>query len=410
MKKVVLLVFILGFAFIQSTLKSQGLTTREIINNINTLLKTNPYVDNFLEITFYYSVDITSDNELVVAMESEGNFKSIFKTKISDLDYSYQKDFCKKTTNTISWHCKSKDITKNNGCVYVAGTVPGGGEANYYQDNIAVMFSNKNNICDKLYDSFNQLFTKVPGLVQSGQSNAVPESSSFILHEDKSISLQERSKYLYVGMEKYASVCHNNEKMGFQYDIVKNSSHSKAFIILTSDKAIGYAKNANVKENPQESSVCLRCHITGAGLDSSFYAATYKKEDGITCEACHKGELITKTFIPKKTDCLKCHNNSIHKISEFIFTDECAKIAHPRPKADSKTQNPISTNFESQPKSTPYSLGVWKSDGEKVDRFYFSTFHGGSGPDWAPTETCYIWFDDIIISENRKDVEIQPDK
>jgi hypothetical protein len=47
------------------------------------------------------------------------------------------------------------------------------------------------------------------------------------------------------------------------------------------------------------------------------------------------------------------------------------------------------------------------SNGEKVDRFYFSTFHGGSGPDWAPIETCHTWFDDIIISENKKDVEIQ---
>lgn len=45
------------------------------------------------------------------------------------------------------------------------------------------------------------------------------------------------------------------------------------------------------------------------------------------------------------------------------------------------------------------------SNGEKVDRFYFSTFHGGNTPDWAPSETSYIWFDDIIISENKKDVE-----
>jgi hypothetical protein len=46
------------------------------------------------------------------------------------------------------------------------------------------------------------------------------------------------------------------------------------------------------------------------------------------------------------------------------------------------------------------------TNGDKVDRFFFSTFHGGSGPEWAPLETSYIWFDDIIISENRKDVEI----
>ena len=41
------------------------------------------------------------------------------------------------------------------------------------------------------------------------------------------------------------------------------------------------------------------------------------------------------------------------------------------------------------------------TNGEKVDRFYFSTFHGGSGPDWAPLKTSYIWFDDLIISTKR---------
>jgi len=46
------------------------------------------------------------------------------------------------------------------------------------------------------------------------------------------------------------------------------------------------------------------------------------------------------------------------------------------------------------------------SNGEKVDRFYFSTFHGGNTSDWSPDQTCYIWFDDIKISENRKDFEI----
>ena len=50
------------------------------------------------------------------------------------------------------------------------------------------------------------------------------------------------------------------------------------------------------------------------------------------------------------------------------------------------------------------------SNGEKVDRFYFSTFHGGSGPDWAPTETCYIWFDDLAISTRRNDVKMKSNR
>ena len=38
------------------------------------------------------------------------------------------------------------------------------------------------------------------------------------------------------------------------------------------------------------------------------------------------------------------------------------------------------------------------TNGEKINRLYFSTFHGGSGPDWAPIKTSYIWFDDLVIS------------
>jgi hypothetical protein len=176
-------------------------------------------------------------------------------------------------------------------------------------------------------------FVMIFGSIQSNQADSIFERPDFILPERNSISVQEKVKYQYLGMEKCSSTCHNNEKMGFQYNIVKSSPHAKAFIILVSKKATRYSKNANVKENPQESLVCLNCHVTGAGLDSSSLTSTYKKEDGVTCEACHKGEFITKTFLPKETDCLKCHNDSVHKVHKFDFKNDCAKIAHQRPKA-----------------------------------------------------------------------------
>jgi hypothetical protein len=150
-------------------------------------------------------------------------------------------------------------------------------------------------------------------------------------HEKTAISEQEKAKYIYVGMEKCASVCHNNKDMGFQYDIVKRSPHANAFKILVSQKADHYAIRAGIKENPQESPVCLKCHITGGGLDSTSFAATYRIDDGVTCEACHKGEYITKTFIPVETDCLKCHNNSVHKTPRFDFRKKLLLIAHRRP-------------------------------------------------------------------------------
>lgn len=44
------------------------------------------------------------------------------------------------------------------------------------------------------------------------------------------------------------------------------------------------------------------------------------------------------------------------------------------------------------------------TNGDKVDNFYFSTFHGGGDAGWAPSITCYSWFDDIKISENPDDI------
>lgn len=142
---------------------------------------------------------------------------------------------------------------------------------------------------------------------------------------------QENLKYRYVGAEKCAKTCHNNEEMGFQYDIVRNSRIAGSFKVLDSRKADRIARKAGLKEDPQKSIVCLCCHVTGGGLDTSFFAVTYKKEDGITCEACHKGPYRPKSFIPVESDCLKCHNNSVHGIPEFIFIERSEKIAHRRP-------------------------------------------------------------------------------
>jgi len=44
------------------------------------------------------------------------------------------------------------------------------------------------------------------------------------------------------------------------------------------------------------------------------------------------------------------------------------------------------------------------SNGDKVNSFYFSTFHGGSSAGWSPTVDSYIWFDDIKISTDVNDI------
>jgi hypothetical protein len=180
-------------------------------------------------------------------------------------------------------------------------------------------------------------FIIITGSFQSNQANPNVEKSASPFFGGKGSSALGKSKYQYVGAEKCASVCHNNDSMGYQLNIWNKGPHREAFNVLISKKAKKYAKKAHLAGNPQESEVCLRCHVTGAGLDSSYFASTYKKEEGVTCEACHKREVITKAFLPTEPDCLKCHNNSVHKIDKFNFKEDCAKTAHPKPKKLSST-------------------------------------------------------------------------
>ncbi len=75
--------------------------------------------------------------------------------------------------------------------------------------------------------------------------------------------------------------------------------------------------------------------------------------------------------------------------------------------------------------STPYSddgvVEVWVdgeqmidldditfvTDQQKIDTFYFSTFHGGHDESWAPTVTSKAYFDDIKISIDPEEVDFE---
>ena len=52
--------------------------------------------------------------------------------------------------------------------------------------------------------------------VQSRQVYATSEKSGLLPQGGKSIFVQEKSKYIYVGSEKCAAKCDNNDEMGFQ--------------------------------------------------------------------------------------------------------------------------------------------------------------------------------------------------
>jgi hypothetical protein len=169
------------------------------------------------------------------------------------------------------------------------------------------------------------------GSIPPNQVSIILEKSNILFPGGAGRSAQEKSKYQFIGADKCASLCHNNEKMGFQFNLWLCSPHQGTYKILGSKRAEKYAKKNHLIENPQTSKVCLKCHVTGGELELSYFTATYKQEEGVTCEACHKQLSDGKTYLPNEADCLKCHNDSAHKIHKFNFREGCAEIAHPRP-------------------------------------------------------------------------------
>ena len=88
--------------------------------------------------------------------------------------------------------------------------------------------------------------------------------------------------------------------------------------------------------------------MTGGGAAANV-EATFKKEEGVTCEACHgaasgfkmlhiKGDLAKSKeagmVIPDKTDakfCEKCHNAESPTFKGFKIAEMWAKIEHHGP-------------------------------------------------------------------------------
>jgi len=161
MKRMIILVFLTSVLSGNATIKSQDPAIREDISYINSLLKANPYRDTFLEITFYYSIDISAEKELVVNMDFDGPFKTIVKTRIIDLGSSFLRDTAYEGKSSICWYCKTEDSKQENKCVYNVTITPGTENESHYSDNICVMFSKESDIREILVKTFDRLFKKV---------------------------------------------------------------------------------------------------------------------------------------------------------------------------------------------------------------------------------------------------------
>ena len=161
MKRIIVFVFLTHLLSGITTVKSQDTTAREEINYINSLLKANPYRDTFLEITFFYSIDITPDKELIVNMDFDGPFKTVLKANIRDLGNSFVRDTSYEGNSSVCWYCKPNEATKDINCVYNETITSETEKESHYSDNICVMFARDSNIREELIRAFDKLFKRI---------------------------------------------------------------------------------------------------------------------------------------------------------------------------------------------------------------------------------------------------------
>lgn len=138
----------------------------------------------------------------------------------------------------------------------------------------------------------------------------------------------------YVGV-KPGCACHTKNGVLAKW---QSSDHSKAFETLKSDKAKEVGKKLGVAD-PSTSEKCLSCHVTNGGKGVT------KKEEGVTCEACHgpgsdykdmkvmknHDEAVKKGLIMGKGDeklCKTCHNPKSPTYKPFDYAKKFAAIKH----------------------------------------------------------------------------------
>ncbi len=160
----------------------------------------------------------------------------------------------------------------------------------------------------------------------------------------------EKKHPVYVGARVCAK-CHNGKGMGHQFSRWLASKHARAYSVLAKSEAKKIAELSGIPQEPQESSMCLGCHATGAHVEEWERDETFFTQDGIQCEKCHGpgSEYIDMTIMrdpdaamkaglmmPTMEDCEGCHqvkgsHVAVHKLPKLDLQKAMADIAHPTP-------------------------------------------------------------------------------
>ena len=151
----------------------------------------------------------------------------------------------------------------------------------------------------------------------------------------------------FVGAKKCA-MCHKAKDKGEAFTLWEKTKHATAYKTLLSEEAIKIGKEKKLAKAPAESPECLKCHVTGGG-EAKNVDAGWKKDEGVTCEACHGAasgymmihnkpenkEKAVAAGLVKPADvkkaCETCHNSDSPTFKGFKYDEMWAKIAHKLP-------------------------------------------------------------------------------
>jgi hypothetical protein len=125
--------------------------------------------------------------------------------------------------------------------------------------------------------------------------------------------------------------------------------HAHAYWRLGSDWSLFLARlrpHYQDLDDPINDDRCHLCHVTAAQDPDALFASTYRKEEGVSCEACHGPGSLYATMevmsnreaflanggrVPDESTCRSCHRRS----ENFDFEEKWPKIAHSsRPSPD----------------------------------------------------------------------------
>ncbi len=164
---------------------------------------------------------------------------------------------------------------------------------------------------------------------------------------------------VYVGA-RVCATCHQTERMGHQFSKWLASKHAGAYAVLANPQSKKIAELSGIPQEPQESTMCLGCHATGAHAEAWEKDDTFFVEDGVQCERCHgpgseymDAAIMTDRdaavkaglMIPTMLDCMGCHqvkgsHVAIHNLPKLDMEKAWRDIAHPTGKDGDRKSKP----------------------------------------------------------------------